>query len=144
MGPIYQQARFIFLAGSVWAVTAVLESRNHGRQKIRKEDRVEIRVGKILIESQEIGFNRLGTFDEMLGCNKCNAIYHKDTRWGLKVGLENGKRRRPVSMLGITKPTKSVCKDYRITGSKKRSTISFEGGPLLDSSQRSPRRVFIF
>ena len=28
------------------------------------------------------GMERLGTFDEMLGCTKCDAVYHKDTRYG--------------------------------------------------------------
>ena len=113
------------ISGSVWEVSAiVVKGRNRGRK---------ISVGKILFESQEPGFNRLGTFDEMLGCNKCNAIYHKDTRYGPIVGADDGTTRKPERMVGITKYDSSTCKAYFISGSKDDSSISFESGPLTEN-----------
>ena len=92
----------------------------------------EIDIGTMLFESDQIGFYRLGTFDEMLGCNKCNAIYHKDTRYGPIVGAEDGSFQTPIKMNGQTKYDESSCKKYHITGSKSDSSISFESGPLTE------------
>ena len=73
---------------------------------------------------------RLGTFDEMIGCHKCNAVQHKDTRYDLKITAADGSVRYPIKMEGLTKGDQSTCKKYSITGSKGNFSISFEGGPL--------------
>jgi len=91
-----------------------------------------IPVGQIVLEGDGSGMNRLGTFDEMLGCNKCNAIYHKDTRYGPIVGAEDGSYRLPKQIYGVTKSDKTTCQKYNISGSDKEVSITFEGGPLVD------------
>ena len=90
-----------------------------------------------MIESEEIGFNRLGTFDEMIGCNKCNAIYHKDTRYGPYVGQENGFNRAPLHMNGTAQYGNSTCKKYYISGSQDDLSIVFEGGPFTEGVTES-------
>ena len=88
-------------------------------------------IGMMLLEGEKATMSRLGTFDEMLGCNKCNAIHHRDTRYGPYVGAEDGSIRVPIKMFGRTKYDKSTCKDYQITGSKSNTSITFEGGPFV-------------
>ena len=83
-------------------------------------------VGSILFEGSGAGMHRLGTFDEMMGCNKCNAIHHKNTRFNLKL---DGNR-ASIMMQGKTRADESTCKDYKITGSKSKHSISFECGPF--------------
>ena len=90
-----------------------------------------IHIGTIMFEGDGSGMFRLGTFDEMLGCNKCNSIQHKDTRYGLVVGADDGSKRQPTAMYGKTR-NDSTCKKYHISGSKDKSSISFESGPLTD------------
>ena len=110
--------------GSVWEVKViVVKGESQGS---------EIPIGTIMFESEEIGFYRLGTFDEMIGCNKCNAIYHKDTRYGPKIGRDDGSIREPTKMYGKTKYDQSSCKKYFISGSKEDLSISFESGPLTE------------
>ena len=41
---------------------------------------VEQLVGEMLLEGHGSGMKYVNTFDEMMGCVKCNAIQHKDTR----------------------------------------------------------------
>ena len=124
----------IYNLGSLWEVSAtVLNGIEQGKQ---------ISVGKIFFQSEEIGFHRLGTFDEMLGCNKCNAIYHKDTRSNLSVGSEDQTTRKPVEMHGSTKYDKSTCKAYHISGSKLDSSISFESGPLTMERSTTKKQVW--
>jgi len=86
----------------------------------------EIKVGSMMVEGDGSGFNKLGTFDEMLGCTKCNAVYHKDTRYG---PVLDGAR-HPMRMEGLSKAGSSTCKMYKITGNKADESITFEGGPL--------------
>ena len=78
--------------------------------------------------------NRLGTFDEMLGCNGCNMIHHRDTRRGPFIQDEDGETRKPISMRGLTKTKESTCKKQYISGSKDKTSISFEGGPFTSES----------
>lgn len=85
-----------------------------------------------MLEGDGSGMNRLGTFDEMLGCNKCNAIQHKDTRYGPVVGANDRSFRIPEQVYGESKSDKSKCKGYNISGSKRDLSISFEGGPLTE------------
>merc|ERR1712062_768671 len=98
-----------------------------------KKPNETIAVGKILYEGNGRGMDHLATFDEMLGCNGCNMIQHKDTRYGPVVG-EDGVERRPVEMSGLTKPMATLCKKYYVSGSKLLSSISFESGPLTAKS----------
>ena len=128
------KVKFLPYLGSVWEIYAIaISDQNRGRK---------IPIGKILFESQEPGFNRLGTFDEMLGCNKCNAIYHKDTRYGPIVGADDGSKRKPVSMYGKTRHDESTCKTYFISGSKDDSSISFESGPLTKNRSTTKFKVW--
>ena len=90
-----------------------------------------IMIGEMLLESPFPYMDRLGTFDEMLGCNKCNAIHHKDTRFGPIVGSEDGSLRFPKRIDGVTKSDESTCQDYDITGWNGDLSIAFEGGPLV-------------
>ena len=74
----------------------------------------------------------------MLGCNKCNAIYHKDTRYGPRVWSDGvDKPRTPKSIKGRTKINQSRCKKYSIEGSKDDESITFESGPLTEGIVRS-------
>ena len=74
--------------------------------------------------------NSLGTFGEMIGCNGCNMVQHKDTRYGPTLYDDDGTTRTPIKIMGLAKPVGTTCKNYHITGSKSKSSISFEGGPL--------------
>jgi len=114
------------VTGGVW----VIKVRNVNK-KISKE------VGRILFEGDGRGMHRLGTFDEMIGCNRCNMIYHSDTRYGPFIDDGGGKIRKPIKMEGKTKSTKSKCKQYYISGSHADTSISFEGGPLTSKSFHS-------
>ena len=51
----------LLFTGGVWK----LEIENL-KTKVKKD------VGTILFEGDGSGMTRLGTFDEMIGCNKCN------------------------------------------------------------------------
>lgn len=104
------------VTGSRWRVTA--------RNPKTKE---EITVSDMLLEGgAEI--SRVTTFDEMLGCNKCNDAYHRDTRLGPFLHDADGSVRKPKWATRSHKgPT--TCKKYRVTGSKAESSITFEGGP---------------
>ena len=93
----------------------------------------EMSVGKMLMQGDGSGMHKLGTFDEMIGCNKCNAIYHKDTRSGLKIGARDGSTRYPLLISGLTKAGESTCKKYSVTGSKDDQSITFEGGPFVEN-----------
>ncbi|XP_066918822.1 uncharacterized protein [Clytia hemisphaerica] len=122
------------VTGSVWEVKViVVKGENQGS---------EIPIGTIMFESAEIGFNRLGTFDEMIGCNKCNAIYHKDTRYGPKIGGDDRSVRKPTKMYGDTKYYKSSCKKYFISGSKDETSISFESGPLTEGVTKTKTQIW--
>jgi len=107
------------ITGGVWEVTA--------RNVVTGE---MITVGQILFEGDGSGMVRLGTFDEMIGCNGCNMIYHKDTRHSITIKQEDGVTRVPYKMKGKTGAPASICKQYYITGSKEDTSITFEGGPL--------------
>jgi len=107
------------VTGGVWVVKA---------RNVKTGEVME--VGKILFEGDGRGMNRLGTFDEMLGCNGCNMIYHRDTRFGPFIDDGNGKTRKPTKIYGLTKPMDSTCKKYYISGSKAETSLTFEGGPL--------------
>jgi len=111
------------VTGGVWMVTAANVKTNE-----------TIAVGKILFEGDGRGMDRLGTFDEMIGCNGCNMIQHKDTRYGPVVVGEDGVERKPVQMYGLTKPLHTLCKKYYVSGSKLLSSVSFESGPLTAKS----------
>jgi len=104
-----------------------------GKWSVRAYDmkrKVTIFVGTMLLEGDGSGMHKLGTFDEMLGCTKCNAVQHKDTRYG---PVLDGSR-RPTKMEGLTKAGKSRCKQYQITGSQADESITFEGGPFTKGS----------
>eukprot|EP00746_Dinoflagellata_sp_MGD_P164375 gnl/MRDRNA2_/MRDRNA2_92968_c0_seq1.p1 gnl/MRDRNA2_/MRDRNA2_92968_c0~~gnl/MRDRNA2_/MRDRNA2_92968_c0_seq1.p1 ORF type:complete len:568 (+),score=122.23 gnl/MRDRNA2_/MRDRNA2_92968_c0_seq1:81-1784(+) len=104
------------VTGSRWRVTAT----NAATQQ-------EIEVADLLLEGGE-EIVRITTFDEMLGCNKCNDAYHRDTRLGPFLHDADGSIRKPISAKRIHKgPT--TCRKYRATGSKEDSSITFEGGP---------------
>eukprot|EP00111_Clytia_hemisphaerica_P012708 TCONS_00037389-protein len=118
-----------FIKGSVWQVSVTIKKGTTPGKTIP--------VGTIMFESDEIGFNRLGTFDEMIGCNKCNAIYHKDTRYGPIVSTEGRYKRRPVHMEAWTRYNDSTCKKYQISGSKRDCSLSFESGPLTKGVTKS-------
>lgn len=110
------------VTGSVWTVTAkVLESGE------------VIEVGKIMFEGDYPGMRKLGTFDEMIGCNKCNSVQHKDTRWGPFIFDADGTVRKPYQMRAKNKVHGSTCKMYKITGSAEDYSISYEGGPFTEN-----------
>ncbi|XP_066933733.1 uncharacterized protein [Clytia hemisphaerica] len=122
------------VTGSVWTVKAIV---------VKGESKgSEIPIGTILFESDKIGFYRLGTFDEMLGCNKCNSIYHKDTRYGPKVGADDGTFQKPIKMNGKTRYYDSTCKKYHISGSKSKSSITFESGPFTEEVTKGKTQVW--
>jgi len=104
------------VTGGIWDVVAYDLKRQ-----------TQIHVGSMMVEGDGSGMGRLGTFDEMLGCRKCNSVHHKDTRYGLVL---DGSR-HPINMEGLTQAGKSTCKNYKITGNKRRGSITFEGGPLI-------------
>lgn len=112
------------IVGGIWDVIAYDLQRGNKR----------IVVGSIIMEGDGAGMDQLGTFDEMLGCNKCNAVHHKDTRYGPKLGAADRSLRRPTKMTGLTKAGESTCKKYSITGSKDDLSITFEGGPFTSGS----------
>ena len=70
----------------------------------------------------------------MIGCNNCNTIQHKDTRYGPTLYDEDGSVRKPVMMEGKTRQSETTCKNYYISGSKAQSSIVFEGGPFTSKS----------
>ena len=119
--------------GSVWEVKA---RKLHTRKRIK--------IGKILFEGDDRGMFRLGTFDEMLGCNVCNQIYHRDTRYDLQIEDGKGNTRRPIMMEGKIKCSASTCKNYRITGSKNKKSITFESGPLTTETCKSDKFQIIW
>ena len=104
------------VTGSSWKVVA-----------INYDTKEEYEVGEMLLEGAT-ALNRLGSFDEMLGCRKCQDVYHKDTRYGPKITYEDGSEETPLSISGSTKSS-SICKEYRISGSKEESSVVFESGP---------------
>lgn len=107
------------MTGGLWEVKVLDLKRNK-----------KINVGTMMMAGDGSGMERLGTFDEMIGCNKCNAVQHKDTRYGLKVIASDGSVRYPTKMEGLTRAGESTCKKYSIKGSKSDFSISFEGGPF--------------
>jgi len=107
------------VTGSRWRVTATNAQTNE-----------EIEVADLLFEGGE-EINRITTFDEMLGCNKCNDQYHRNTRLGPFLHDAGGTVRKPISATRkIHGPT--TCKKYRATGSKTDSSVIFEGGPGVE------------
>merc|ERR1719213_558948 len=85
-----------------------------------------IKVGRLLFEGLGAGLNRLNTFDEMLGCNKCNDMYHRDTRYGPFIN-DGGSIRKPLTAKRSI--STSSCKKYRVTVNKAEHSVTFEGGP---------------
>jgi len=122
--------------GALWEVNIkIVKGQNQG---------MDIHVGTIMFEGDGSGMHRLGTFDEMLGCNKCNTIQHKDTRHGLVVGADDGSLRRPAEMYGWTRADKTTCKKYHLSGSKRDSSISFESGPLTNDLSPPSKKIRIW
>merc|ERR1719265_2499579 len=58
----------------------------------------EIKIGRLLFEGPGSGLKRLKMFDEMLGCNHCNDMYHRDTRYGPILADEDGAQRKPQAV----------------------------------------------
>ena len=110
------------VTGSVWKMIA-----------INYDNKQEFEVGEILLEGAT-ALDRLKSFDEMLGCRKCEDVYHKDTRYGPKITYEDGTEETPKSVSGLTK--KGKCKEYSISGSKEDSSIIFESGPGTEKRWR--------
>ena len=108
------------VTGSSWKVEAI----NDNGEKFQ--------VGEMLFE-EATAVVRLGSFDEMLGCRKCDDIYHRDTRYGPKITYEDGTVETPISVRASAKST-STCKMYRISGSKADSSIVFESGPDTENA----------
>lgn len=116
----------MFFTGGIWCVKVKIKKGADAGQTIT--------VGCIMIESDGRGMNRLGTFDEMLGCVKCNAIQHKNTRIGLRVLSPDKSIRRPTEIKGATRASQSTCKRYRVAANRRNGRrISFESGPLTDN-----------
>merc|ERR1711953_1543278 len=79
-----------------------------------------IEVGDLLFEGgAEI--TRITTFDEMLGCNKCNDAYHRDTRLGPFLHDEDGVRQPQHTKQSIVGG--SSCKKYSVTGSEAQGSV---------------------
>lgn len=87
-----------------------------------------VKIGRLLFEGSGAGLKRLRMFDEMLGCNPCNDMYHRDTRYGPYLADEDGTNRKPQAVKR-SQIRGSSCKQYRVTGSKADSSVTFEGGP---------------
>ncbi|XP_066918952.1 uncharacterized protein [Clytia hemisphaerica] len=87
-------------------------------------------VGQMLMEGDGNGMKYIRTFDEMLGCVKCNAIQHKDTRYGPYIGGDGIPVRKPLKMEGLTITGHTTCKKSFISGEKDDMSISFEAGPF--------------
>ena len=124
---------FIVHLGGVWIVKVKDIKRNK-----------EMVIGEIMFEGDGSGMSRLATFDEMIGCNKCNAIYHKDTRYGLTVSSNDGTERQVEKMVGRTKAHASGCKKYMITGTKAERSITFESGHLTTEIFENKKNVVIW
>jgi len=122
------------ITGSIWSLKAIV--------KYGLSEGSQIPIGTIMIESEEIGFDYLGTFDEMVGCNKCNAIYHKDTRYGPYVGQAKGFNRVPLHMNGTAQYGDSTCKQYYISGSQYDLSVSFESGPFAEGVTESEVQIW--
>jgi len=86
----------------------------------------KVRIGRLLFQGATGGLTRIATFDEMLGCNKCNDMYHKDTRYGPFIN-DGGSMRKPLTAKRSQKA--SSCNKYRVTGNKADHSVTFEGGP---------------
>ena len=100
-----------------------------------------ISIGTMLFESDDIGFYRLRTFDEMIGCVKCAAIYHKDTRYG-PIIEQKGKSYTPIGVKGKIRHDKSSCKKYHIFGSKRQLSMTFESGPFTKRKSKGSFKVW--
>merc|ERR1719281_1157663 len=87
-----------------------------------------VKVGTLLFEGNGGGLKRLKTFDEMLGCNHCNDMYHKDTRYGPTLTDEDGTTRKPLAVKRLYNAGSS-CAQFRVTGDKADGSVTFEGGP---------------
>ena len=123
------------LTGGVWVVkVTIIEGADAGET---------LTVGRIMFEGDGRGMNRLGMFDEMIGCVKCNAIHHKDTRFGPYVLSEDNSIRMPVKMFGKARAGKSrrACNKYSITGDRFDSSISFESGPLMETPSPKTKKI---
>lgn len=87
-----------------------------------------LKIGRLLFEGSGAGLKRLKMFDEMLGCNHCNDMYHRDTRYGPILADEDGAQRKPQAVK-VRLMKGSSCKQYRATGKKEDGSVTFEGGP---------------
>mmetsp|Transcript_161878 Transcript_161878/g.295503 ORF Transcript_161878/g.295503 Transcript_161878/m.295503 type:complete len:517 (+) Transcript_161878:110-1660(+) len=96
----------------------------------------EIEVGRLLFEGDgDMGLVRLNMFDELLGCNKCDDVYHKVTRVG--PFLPDG--RQPVGMtwshltyVDDPKTPEKPCKRARVSRADRGNhSFTFEAGPPL-------------
>jgi len=115
------------------------------KRKDAKGKDLRLHVGDILLEGTGQGFNRLTTFDEMLGCTKCEQVQHTDTRYGPVVTNDKNKDRHPIKMQGLTKKGETSCGNlYWITGDQKKKSVSFTSGPFTAQdfpyNQQNPNR----
>merc|ERR1712004_785606 len=91
-----------------------------------------IHVGSVLLEGAGSGMNRVGTFDEMLGCTSCGQVQHTDTRYGPIVTAEKKRNgRHPIKIQGKTQKSGTTCSNrYSITGDEKSESVQFSSGPF--------------
>jgi len=84
-------------------------------------------IGRLLFQGMKGGLIHIDTFNEMLGCNKCNDQYHRNVRYGPFIN-DGGSIRKPLTATARYR-TDSSCKKTRITGNKADYSTTFEGGP---------------
>jgi len=116
----------------------------------QKESGTKIEVGKILFEgSADMGISRLEMFDEMLGCNKCDDVYHKNTRVG--PFIEDGRVPEALEWEnGAPADDESTpqkpCKRARAYKGKTKHSVTLEVGPpvLQDESLAWGKRRKIY
>jgi len=108
------------IVGSVWEVVAT---------DVERGD--TIKIGRLLFEGSTSGVRRLTAFDEMLGCTPCIDMYHKEVRYGPFLADDDGSVRRPIAAERLYNKG-STCRLYKVTGSSKDSSVTFEGGPYTE------------
>jgi len=104
------------VTGSVWRVLAA-----------DAQTGMIIEVGRLLFEGGP-SIVRLTTFDEMLGCNKCNDQYHMDTRYGPFLHDRLESTQAPIQC-SVTAVSGSSCRLLKSAGNASASSVTFEGGP---------------
>jgi hypothetical protein len=126
------------VTGSAWQVVV-----------LQKGSGQEVEVGRLLFENSEgMGITRLHMFDELLGCNKCDDVYHRDTRFGPFIEDPDDVIRNPVSMTwSLNKQDddpdtpEKPCLRVHVYGSSGNHSVTLEHGPPVPNVDSTPTNV---